>query len=606
MLSFRKKILFSDLILLLILIALLFPFVEKTVGNIVQRSLEERASELIDEIKTAPTLPSMIQRLKAQELLVFFRVSLIDERGRVLYDSHVQKLLKDQYSPYYLNSHPEVEEAFKYGIGYSEGYSQLFSQTFAYVAKSFRFEGKKYVLRTAFPFKQIEELTKDFEIGFLSLGAVILLLYSFMTWAIIHQLSRPIQHIITAIKPYQEGKEEFLPRIEMHKSIDPNDDFGRLAHTLNFLSEKIQKQIQTLTEERNENEAILESLVEGVVAVDSNNVVTYANFMACKMLGTPKYSMKGRPFETLKERPNSELVTVCKELLVLCQQKSEILKEPITIGEIRKVFLDIIAAPKAHKSGAILVLQDKTSEYKVLQMGKDFVANASHELRTPITIIRGFAETLLDLPDLSPEMLQEITGKIVKTCHRLNSLVKNLLTLADIENLPEERFEECDIETVIENCKLILEAMHKDVVVNIEKKTGIVSIEADVDLLELAINNLLENAVKYSNPPAHITIIQEQVEDEIKIIIKDKGIGIPPENVDHVFARFYTVDKARSRKFGGAGLGLSIVKTIIEKHNGEIKASSVLGEGTSFTITLPIIHKTREKIEVIETTPSAE
>ena len=597
MLSFRKKILFSDLILLLVFIALLFPFVEKTVGNIVKKSLEERSSELIHEIETAPDLFAMIQRLKTQELLIFFRVSLIDGEGRVLYDSHVQKLLKGRYSPYFLTSHPEVEEAFKYGIGYSESYSQLFSQTFAYVAKSFMFEGKKYVLRTAFPFKQIEELTRDFEIGFLSLGAVILLLYSFMTWAIIHRLSRPIQHIITAIKPYQEGKEEFLPRIEMHKSIDLRDDFGRLAHTLNFLSEKIQRQIQILTEERNENEAILESLVEGVVAVDSNNIVTYANFMACKMLGTPKYSILGRPFETLKERPNSDLLCVCKELLILCQQQSEILKEPVTIGEIRKVFLDIIAAPKTHKSGAILVLQDKTSEYKVLQMGKDFVANASHELRTPITIIRGFAETLLDLPDLSPKMLQEITGKIVKTCHRLNSLVKNLLTLADIENLPENNFEECDIETIIENCKNILEAMHGNVNVTIEKKTGIVSIEADVDLLELAINNLLENALKYSNPPAKIRIIQEQIEDEIKIVIEDKGIGIPPQDVDHIFERFYTVDKARSRKFGGAGLGLSIVKMIIEKHNGEITVSSVLGEGTHFTIILPIIHKTKERIQ---------
>lgn len=585
MLSFRKKILISDLILFLIFIALLFPFVGKTVGNIVKKSLEERATLLIDEIKTADSEEEMVDRLKASQLFIFFRFSLLDSEGRVLYESHAGQLLKEQFSSDYITLHPEVQEALKHGVGYSEGYSKLFGQTFAYMAKSFEFQGQKYVIRTAFPFQEVEELTNDFEIGFLSLGAIILVLYSLMTWIIIHRLSSPIQEIINAVKPYQEGKLETLPKIELKRSFDSEDDFTKLANTLNSLSERIQKQIETVIYQRNENESILDSLVEGVLAFNAEHVVTYANSMACKLLGVPKDDILGSTLAQLKPKTptSNKLIEKCKELLALSEEKTEIFRESIVFGDAAKSHWDIIAVPRLFKTGAILVFQDKSADFRVLEMGKDFIANASHELRTPITIIRGFAETLQDLPELTPTMLKEITEKIVRTCDRLNNLVKNILLLADIENVVSSRFIECDLGELVEYCKHSLLAVHKAEIKIIQKKEGI-SILGDADLLQLAILNILENAVKYSTGLPHITITLDQKGSDVQLSIEDKGIGIPEPDLVHIFERFYTVDKARSRRHGGAGLGLSIVKTIIEKHHGTITAASKMGQGSKFTI----------------------
>jgi signal transduction histidine kinase len=252
-----------------------------------------------------------------------------------------------------------------------------------------------------------------------------------------------------------------------------------------------------------------------------------------------------------------------------------------------KLYLDLIAAPKPYRSGAILVIQDKSSQHKVIEMGKDFVANASHELRTPITIIHGFAETLQDLPKISKEMLIDITEKIVRNCQRMETLIKNLLTLSDIDNIPETKFINSDVCDVLENCRHMVLAVHPTATIEIKKEKDEIKAPIDPDLMELAIMNLLDNAVKYSKPPARVTISISSQKNDVKITIADQGIGIPEEDVDKIFERFFTVDKAHSRRLGGAGLGLSIVKTIITKHEGTIQVQSIVGKGSTFTILLP-------------------
>jgi two-component system phosphate regulon sensor histidine kinase PhoR len=316
-------------------------------------------------------------------------------------------------------------------------------------------------------------------------------------------------------------------------------------------------------------------------------MIRYANFTASKMLGVPKRHLLGKPFPTSEEKTHKELLEKCALMLKVAQNQNTVVTDSISIGDGPKVYLDLIAAPKAHQSGAIIVLQDKSSHYKILEMGKDFVANASHELRTPITIIKGFAETLQDLPEISHDMLSDITEKIVRNCQRMDTLVKNLLTLADIENIPETRFQETDLVVLLENCRHMLLSVYPDAHVEIHKEKERTLAPADPDLLELAFMNLLDNAAKYSKPPAFIIISVREAGEEAKITISDQGIGIPEEDQARIFDRFYTVNKAHSRRLGGAGLGLSIVKTIIEKHEGTISVGSKLGHGTTFTILLP-------------------
>lgn len=426
----------------------------------------------------------------------------------------------------------------------------------------------------------------DFKFSFLALGAFVLLLYSLMTWAILYRLSRPIQKILDAIFPYQQGLTKSLPRIPVNQGMDI-DEFTRLALTLNSLSEKIDTQIAHLMYQRKETEGILQSLGEGVIALDTEAKVTFANQVSCRMLGIYHDQIVGCSLHQIKAG-TSALLEKCHELVLQALQTSESITETWVLNEGSPVFLHLISTPRAEQSGAILVIQDKTSDYKIVEMGKDFVANASHELRTPITIIRGFAETLQDIPNLSPKMLKEITGKIVRTCERLNHLVKSLLVLADVENLSAQRLKPTDLVPLLENCAHTLLMAHPTVHLLIKNKLARSLVAADSDLLDLAIMNLLENSVKYSNAPAQIEITLEQIGSVVQLSVIDKGIGIPRPDLAHIFERFYTVDKARSRKSGGAGLGLSIVKTIVEKHKGSFNVSSEVGRGSAFTLFFPV------------------
>lgn len=220
-------------------------------------------------------------------------------------------------------------------------------------------------------------------------------------------------------------------------------------------------------------------------------------------------------------------------------------------------------------------------------MRRDFIANASHELKTPITVIRGFAEALHDNPGLPNEMQEEMTNKIIRSCNRMTALIKDFLTLADIENIPSSRLFDCHLQDLCERCISMLLEAHPDVDIKIEATDNPIYLIADEALLELAIMNLIENAAKYSKPPATIRIHLKDNPNHVTIEISDKGIGIPLVDQEHIFDRFYTVDKAHSQRMGGSGLGLSIVKTIIEKHFGTIKVSSQPKQGTTFVISIP-------------------
>jgi len=578
MFSFRQKIFVSYLSIFLLFVIFMFPFVSRWVQQIVFHSMEARASEIIANIQDAANNDALVRRLKDQKGLMFFRSSIITNEHKVLYDSHTKRLLGPKFSQDYIIDHPEVLQAFQEGFGYHEDYSQILNQKFSYFAKAFDFHGATYVLRTAFPYQYITEITQDFKTGFLGLASIILLLFSFMIWFVIHYLTQPIQRIINAVKPYQEGTQHTLPAIELGSS---NDEFNKLAFTLNSLSLKIQNHIDTLIKERNEKETILESLVEGVIAVNDNMEVAYANRMAAKLMNRHLDGLIGQAFSCLKEERY-------ETLLRKCQQEKKPLNETLQMyQEGKKLYLDIIAAPKEGDAGAILVLQDKTSHYKILEMRRDFIANASHELKTPITIIRGFAEALHDNPGLPRVTQLEVTGKIVRNCNRMAALIKDLLTLADIENIPSSRLSLFDLYELTDHCRSMLTELFPDAQVTIDLRKKQVLLFADKDLLELALMNLIENAAKYSHRPAQIEVTLDEECDQVIIQVSDKGIGIPFADQEHIFDRFYTVDKAHSQKMGGSGLGLSIVKTIIEKHFGTIHLQSEVGKGSIFTIHLP-------------------
>ncbi len=577
---FRQKILLSFLVIFLIFTLFMYPISTWIIRVIQERNLRNRTVELINSLNSAPSLHDLIQRLRQQEKFLFFRVTLLDPSVGYIYDSHSDvKGFKGER----LLTNNEVKDALRDGTGYDIHFSPLFGQEMAYMAVRFEFHDKEYVIRTAFPYGQIAALTHDLTITFLILGIGVLLLFSFLAWSMIHILTRPVQQIIEAIKPYQQGKVEHLPEIKLSKHIQPGDELANLAETFNSLSRHIDHQISSLTHEKNEKSAILESLVEGVVAVDKTMTVIYMNRMAEVFLGIKDQELVGKKFSVARQEP-------CETLIKQAQAEGHPVVLVIKPERKQKRYLDAVAVPRG-KGGAILVLQDKTSLHKVIELGRDFIANASHELKTPITIIRGFAETLHDHPELTREVYKEITHKIVSNCQRMDTLVKNLLTLAAVdEGLPRSRLQECDLYDLAEQAKLTILSVHPDALINVETKgEEPFSLLADSDLFYQALLNLLENAVKYSPHPAEVLVTIEKRPTEFLVRVADKGVGIPAEDVDRIFERFYAVDKSHSRSLGGSGLGLSIVERIVEKHQGKIEVESEVGKGTTFTITLPIL-----------------
>lgn len=415
----------------------------------------------------------------------------------------------------------------------------------------------------------------------LTLGIVALFIFSLMAWGVIDYFSRPISLILNAVKKYHEDKEEVLPEIHLPKGFGPGDELYVLAATLNSLSKRIEHQVSSLRREKNNKVAILESLGEGVVACDKAMTVTYINHMAEVFLGVKREEILGHSFAVAKQ-------PMVHRLIQEAGAKNESALAVLKIDKKPKRYLDAIAVPRG-KEGAILVLQDKTGLHKVIELGRDFIANASHELKTPITIIRGFAETLHDHPELSHEIYKEITQKIVSNCQRMETLVRNLLTLAAIdEGLPRSRLQECDLFDLVDRAKQTILVIHPAADIVIETVGEVPYVLADGDLLLQAILNLLDNAAKYSKPPARVTVFLEKKGEEMEIRVCDQGMGIPQEDLDRIFERFYAVDKSHSRSLGGSGLGLSIVERIVEKHLGTISLESEVGKGSVFTLRLPI------------------
>lgn len=581
MFSFRQKIFISYITAFFLFIAILFPFVNSTVDDIIRRSMIERADELIIQLQKAPDEEALVTELQNTKYKIFFRVGLYNEDRRIIYDTAGRRRMEGDYTERKID-HPEIEKAFNEGMGFHTTHSDISDGATVYFAKKFNFKGKWYVIRMSVLESFVSGFTRNFQVGFTILATGALLLFTIMTWFIINHLTSPIQQIIRAIRPYQEGQYPTIPKIKI-RSTNPNDDFGRLAYTLNSLSDKIQSHINLLTNERNEKEVVLESLGEGVVAVNEDMVVTYANNMALRLLQVQRQDLVNKNFK-VTNHPKLEA------LLQQCQEQERVLLDQLVLRlNGQKVYLEIVAAPSRSRMGAVLVMQDKTSHYRVLEMRKDFVANASHELKTPITIIRGYAETLSDNPDMPKEVTKEVTSKIVRNCERMTTLITDLLALSDIEHLAESRLSNCDLQQVINGCCHDLEEAYPTAKVKVEVEPDIdFTILADEELIAHAVTNLLENAAKYSTPPAEITISLKHLNNEIQMIVADKGIGIPKESLPNIFERFYTVDRMHSKKMGGSGLGLSLVETIIEKHFGRIAVDSEVGVGTTFTITLPV------------------
>ena len=508
------------------------------------------------------------------------RFTVILPDGRVIGDSQ-----KNVDSMDFHGNRPEILNALKTGTGSSERYSATLNHQMMYVAlRLSNREGQHIgVLRTAIPVTAIDRTLHAIEIKTAVGGLVIALLAALISLYVTRRISRPIEEM-------KYGAERFAGGDLTHRlAAPPSAELAGLADAMNTMAMQLEDRIQTVVSQRNEYEAVLSSMIEGVIAVDQNETILSINQAALNILKIQSLKAKSRTIhEVVRNRQFLEFVIDSLAGKNLEEKDVEIQGPEKCIINIRSMILR--NASNEH-IGSLVVLNDVTKIRQLENIRKDFVANVSHEIKTPLTAIKGFVETLQQGMDTDQEDNLKFLGIIDKHVNRLNAIVEDLLALARIEQIDEKAtvaLQKRRFKSLVENAVNVVQ--HRADVKNISLEIQIENdpyIMVDSTLFEQALVNLLDNAVAYSPEKEKVTISLEQGKKAFVINITDQGIGISQQHSPRVFERFYRVDKARSRKHGGTGLGLAIVKHIAQAHGGKVTVESQPGQGSIFSIHMP-------------------
>ena len=420
----------------------------------------------------------------------------------------------------------------------------------------------------------------------LGVAAVVAAFLSFfVSVRLASRLSQPLRALLGATDRLGEGKSG------QRVFTEAQDEIGALAAAFNRMSEQLDARIARLEEDRQQLRTILSGMVEGVVALDPNQRILYANERATQLLGLPSQTLVGRRlWEVVRQRP---LLDVVQRAL----DSSEPQREELGWNgpTVRSLTVHAARLPGLPPRGAVLVLHDTTELRRLERLRQEFVANVSHELKTPLSIIKACVETLLDGAVDDPQHRRPFLEQLDSQSNRLHALILDLLSLARIESGEELfEFQPLPVREVVQACmeRHRPRAESKEQILEMRSSAGDeeLAVWADEEALEQILDNLLDNAVKYTPQGGRVSVCWRREGDQVCLEVADTGIGIPESDLPRIFERFYRVDKARSRELGGTGLGLSIVKHLAQAMHGSVYAVSRPGQGTTFTIRLPAAH----------------
>jgi two-component system, OmpR family, phosphate regulon sensor histidine kinase PhoR len=574
---FRKLLLSAILLIFASLLIMDFYLTRYTADrqrDAVEQRLAGQARVLAGEIPGSGGGP-LEAWAKAAGARAQARITIIDRAGTVLADSE-----RDPESMENHLNRPEIRQALTRHIGTAIRHSATLNRDMCYVAYPIAVEGRSIsVLRLAVPLEELDTAIAEvrrriFLVSLLAAVAALVIAYYF---------SRRFSRRIRRLQEFAES----LPEGRFSRALlkEGDDELGALAESLHRMSMQIGDLVDRLSLESARLEAILASMVEGVLAVDQDLRVMFCNNSFARAVGAQA------PFA--EQQPLREVVSdvALFEMIAEVLQSGEPQKKRLQLsaGEGRAFEAQVTRLLTPSRRGAIAILHDITDIERLERVRKDFVANVSHELRTPLTAIQGYAETLLDGALEDQENNRKFLEIIRAHSIRLNNIASDLLVLSDLESgRPAPEPERVDLRSAVESALRTVESEAN--VRGVKLRCGDLQ---DMEVmgyrirLEQALVNLLDNAVKFNRPGGEVRIDAARENGNAHVVISDTGIGIPPEDLSRIFERFYRVDKARSRQVGGTGLGLSIVKHVIERMHGNITVESHLGSGSSFTIVLP-------------------
>jgi two-component system phosphate regulon sensor histidine kinase PhoR len=432
---------------------------------------------------------------------------------------------------------------------------------------------------------QVHELYESEIAGAAVGGAIVLAFAAVLAWLVALWLNRPLRRLRADID--RLGAGELSHRL----FVSGIEEYGALAAAMNRMAAQLEERLRTITEQRNELEAVLAGMVEAVLVVDADDRLVRMNRAAGLLFGVNPEAARGKALYRVIRDPD------LTNLVNRTRAETEVVEAeiaPRVTGErILQAHGTSLPDDRGRPAGALVVLNDVTRLKKLESMRREFVANVSHELRTPITSIKGFVETLRDGALEDPENARGFLDIVARHADRLNAIIEDLLALSRLEReaeLGEVVREPARLKPIMEAAVALCAPLTSERRVRIDLDCdGALEARVDAALLEQAVVNLLDNAAKFSEPDtvASVTARRNPTSGEISIEVRDQGCGIPAEHLPRLFERFYRVDKARSRKQGGTGLGLAIVKHIAQACGGSVSVTSEVGKGSAFTILLP-------------------
>ncbi|AKN29397.1 histidine kinase [Clostridium carboxidivorans P7] len=494
------------------------------------------------------------------------RETLIDKKGKVLSDTIADAETMDNH-----NERKEVKDARKYGTGYSTRYSATLGKKTLYFATAV---DNGYVIRSAIAM----QIIKGIEMSYLKYY-IIAMMFSIMVSIIFasklsHTIVKPIKELEFTTSSIASGK------LDKRVKISSKDEIGQLGITFNNMADKLNSTLNDVLDKQNKLEAILKSMDSGVIAVDVNYKIIMINPYAKKIFGINgdiigenlMDNIRDFEFEDVFKNTDEDYV----EIKILWPKERNLRIRTADIINVRE------------KIGTVAVVQDITDIKRLENMRTQFVANVSHELKTPLTSIKGFAETLRYVDDFKNK--EKFLNIINDEADRLTRLINDTLTLSHIESSIENKEEEIDVNFIIKDvCCLVKNSAEKKNIKVLTIGDKVPNLKGDNDRFKQMLINLVDNAIKYSDNNGIVKIGTKLENDNCIIWVEDKGVGISKEHIDRIFERFYRVDKARSRAQGGTGLGLAIVKHIVMALNGNIRVESEIGKGSKFILEIPIV-----------------
>ena len=561
---------YSLLIIFLVIFLLIFvnDLVRDTHLNVIKREMTEKLNFIGLVVRTELHGELHKKRLKAfvdrSSEIINLRLTVVDAEGAVLADSDVEDVSGLDNHLYRV----EINRSLRNGTGESVRYSNTLETDMLYSARFI----DPYVFRVAKPLCEIDENLYALKKIIVFLGFFIVIASVVITIYISNKLTRPINETLNFAKQFSHG--DYTKRILNYS----DDEIGVLQRSLNRMADTVVEKIESLLFEQKKLQVTIESITDGITVIDNEKRVLIANRSFIDLFEIDTLTTNRVYYEVIRSRSLNSKIEYALST-----------GEPVRFEEefFNGSFLDVSIKPIKEErtlQGILVVLHDITEKKKIEQIKTDLVSNMSHELKTPVAIIKGYLETIEENID-NIDLCRDFIKKAISNADRQNAIINDILKLNLLETTWDFLVEQISVQEIIQNCIELLKPK------TLSKK---IKIHCDIDnikdfikgnrfLAEEIFFNIIDNAINYNNEEGVVSITAEQSEKGCIVSVNDTGIGIPKEALERIFERFYRVDKSRSRDTGGTGLGLSIVKHAVEMLNWEIDVSSGKN-GTSFRI----------------------